>query len=296
MTKLVFPLVTVFALAAIGCEAPELSDSSTTATSPAPPAEPAPTMVAGVPGDPLPDEDIPVTDVPRKVHPNDPVKGRRSRRAAEGGYSLGIGTTAAAGFYATHKLIYDAISYANVLYNATNSKWPPSHEAFVKDVVPGALNGQEMPKLGPGREYIYVPEMADIGLMIRLTPGSPDSKLPAPEPGQEHLYDPKAVAATGATVPGLQADGSFDVDIAMSAANAAIQDPEFQPEANVTGPSRGPSPIQQANDPAAAAEATAPPAAEEPAEEEPIYNIRERAGAIGGAADDRTQEALEGGP
>jgi hypothetical protein len=278
----------------IGCEAPELSDaakSSSTAPSPAP--DPTSVDVAGLPGEALPDDPLPVTDVPRKVIAQDPVKGRRSRQAAAEGYSLGVATTAAAGFYAKHKMIYDSITYANTLYNPQHDfKFPPSHEAFMRDVVALALNGVPIPELAAGREYIYVPEMGEIGLMIRLTPGSPGSKLPPAEPGKEHIYDYKAVAAAGVPVPGLLADGTLDEVAAMAAAKAAAEDPSVQPAANVAGPAGATAPAQPTADIAAP---TGQPA-EQPAAEEPVYNIRERAGAIGGQADQRTQEALEGGP
>jgi hypothetical protein len=279
----------------IGCEAPELSDAAKTSSTPAA-AAPDPTSVdvAGLPGEALPEDPLPVTDVPRKVIAQDPVKGRRSRQAAAEGYSLGVATTAAAGFYAKHQMIYQSIDYANQLYNPQhNFEYPPTHEAFMKDVAALALNGVPIPELAAGREYIYVPEMGEIGLMIRLTPGSPGSKLPKAEPGKEHIYDYKAVAAAGVAVPGLLADGSLDEVAAMAAAKAAAQDPSVQPEANVAGPAGAAAPAQPAAEVAAPA---AQPAVEQPAAEEPVYNIRERAGAIGGQADDRTQEALEGGP
>jgi hypothetical protein len=215
-------------LAAVGCEAPELPESATNA----PPAaatepEPEPELVAGIPGPPLPEEEFPVTDVPRKIDPKDPVQGRRSRDV--GGVAGNIG----AALWAKHKGIFDSIDYANQLYWPQHDfKYPPTHEAFMKDVAELALNGVPIPELAPGREYIYVPEMGAIGLMIRLTPGSPGSVLPTAEPGKEHIYDPKAIGAAGVPVPGLQADGSFDADIAMAAAKAAVTDQPVSPAAD----------------------------------------------------------------
>jgi hypothetical protein len=298
MIKSLTSLAVCFVVVSFGCEAPELSDaakSSSTAAAPAP--DPTSVDVAGLPGEALPEDPLPVTDVPRKVIAQDPVKGRRSRQAAAEGYSLGVATTAAAGFYAKHQMIYQSIDYANQLYNPQHDfKYPPSHEAYMRDVAALALNGVPLPELAAGREYIYVPEMGEMGLMIRLTPGSPGSKLPKAEPGKEHIYDYKAVAAAGVTVPGLQADGTLDEVAAMAAAKAAAQDPSVQPEANIAGPASTPSqPAAEvaapAADPAAAAGTPA-----EPTVEEPSVNIRERAAQIGGQADQRTQEALEGGP
>jgi hypothetical protein len=196
--------VCALVLGALGCESPELSDASTAST-------PAPTTPAPEPEQPrlfaegpvpLAPEKIPVTDVPRKVDAHDPVAGRHS--AALG--SEGVGTTSVgAGFYAKHQLLYLAIDESNKIFWGINDlEWPKSHEDFMAEVVPGALNGQELPELGPGREYIYVPEQGEVGLQIRLTPGSPESKLPAPAPGQEHIYDPAAVAAAGVPVPGYE--------------------------------------------------------------------------------------------
>jgi hypothetical protein len=298
MIKSLTSLAACFVLISLGCEAPELSDAAKSSATPAAPApDPTSVDVAGLPGEALPDDPLPVTDVPRKVIAQDPVKGRRSRQAAAEGYSLGVASTAAAGFYAKHKMIYDSIIYANTLYMPQHDfEYPPSHEAFMRDVVALALNGVPIPELAAGREYIYVPEMGELGLLIRLTPGSPGSKLPKAEPGKEHIYDYKAVAAAGVAVPGLQADGTLDEVAAMAAAKAAAEDPSVQPEANIAGPAS--TPTQPAAE--VAAPATDPAAAAgtptEPAAEEPVYNIRERAGVIGGQADARTQEALEGGP
>jgi hypothetical protein len=301
MIKSLTSLAVCFALISVvplGCEAPELSDAAKSSSTPAA-AAPDPTSVdvAGLPGEPLPEDPLPVTDVPRKLIAQDPVKGRRSRQAAAEGYSLGIATTAAAGLYAKHQMIYQSIDYANQLYNPQHDfNYPPTHEAFMKDVAALALNGVPLPELAAGREYIYVPEMGELGLMIRLTPGSPGSKLPKAEPGKEHIYDYNAVAAAGVNVPGLQADGTLDEIAAMAAAKAAAQDPSVQPEANIAGPASTPS--QPAADIAAPVSqpAAEQPVVEQPAAEEPVYSIRERAGLIGGQADQRTQEALEGGP
>jgi hypothetical protein len=165
-----------------------------------------PTLFADAPP-PLPEHENPATDVPRKFDAKDPVAGRRS--ADLGG--SGVGTTSvAAGFYAKHQSMILAIDHALQLYVPQHDfEYPKTHEEFMRDVVALALNTEELPELPPGEEYIYVPEQAEIGLQIRLTPGSPKSKLPPPEPGKEHIYDPAAVAAVmGAPAGGAPAAGA----------------------------------------------------------------------------------------
>src|SRR5688572_12703772 len=100
---------------AVGCEEPQLPASKTT---PAPVVETPPPvekpMVAGAPGEPLPPIAIPVTSTPRPVDPDDPIKGRRSKRA--GG---SLGATAHARFWAEHKIIYDQVKSNLMLYMST---------------------------------------------------------------------------------------------------------------------------------------------------------------------------------
>jgi hypothetical protein len=212
--KLLAPTAVALLAATIaGCEAPELPASATASSASTPAAEPAteeePVMVAGAPGEPLPENENPITDIPRKFNAHDPVQGRRSREASREGYSLGVATTAAAGFYAKHQSMILAIDQANQLYWPQHDfSYPKTHESFMKDVVALALNGIPLPELAPGEEYIYVPEQAEVGLQIRLTPGSSRSKLPSPEPGKEHVYDPQALAAAGIPVPGLEGGAS----------------------------------------------------------------------------------------
>jgi hypothetical protein len=151
----------------------------------APPAAEAPVekekpIVAGVPGEETPEDETPVTDIPRKFNSHDPIQGRRSRRQAEGTNALGLGTTAAAGFYAKHQMMIVAIDHANQLYNPQHDfEFPKTQESFMKDVVAMALNGQPLPKIPEDEEYCYVPEQGEVGLQIRLIPGSPRSKVPA---------------------------------------------------------------------------------------------------------------------
>jgi hypothetical protein len=84
MKKLLTILLGLPVVLAIGCEAPELppaAQAPAPAATPAAEPQPEPVMVAGAPGQPLPEDETPVTDIPRKFDSHDPIKGRRSRRA-----------------------------------------------------------------------------------------------------------------------------------------------------------------------------------------------------------------------
>jgi hypothetical protein len=199
--------------AAFGCDAPALPTAPKAAsTTPvaAPPEEERP-MVAGAPGEALPEDETPVTDIPRKFTANDPIQGRRSRRVREGTNPLGIGTTAAAGFYAKFQSMILAIDHANQLYMPQhNFEYPKTQEVFMKDVVEPALNGVPLPELPEDQEYCYVPSQPEVGLQIRLKPGSPRSKVPAgttPEEaikmlaGQEYPADEPTPGEPGETEP-----------------------------------------------------------------------------------------------
>jgi hypothetical protein len=163
---------------AVGCEYPKLP---TVAKATPVVAEPEPPMVAGAPGKELPETEVPVTDIPRKFLPTDPVKGRRLRREAKEGTNVaGLGTTLGAGVFAEHQMKIHAIDHALQLYNPQhNFEYPKTQESFMKDVVEPALNGQGLPELEEHHEYVYVPSQAERGLQIRLKPGSPKSKVPA---------------------------------------------------------------------------------------------------------------------
>jgi len=267
MTRLVLCLFGLAALVAIGCDAPELPASATSApaTPPAAEPEPKPEMVAGLPGPPLPEDENPVTDVPRKFDAHDPVKGRRSRQAAQEGYSLGVATTAAAGFYTKHQSMIYAIDQANQLYWPQHDfSYPKTHQEFMKDVVALALNGIPLPELPEDEEYIYVPEQGELGMQIRLIPGSPRSKIPKSEPGKEHIFDPEILAAAGVDIPGPDGGGP-------------------------NGEELSPDPRERAEQLRQRAGQDAAPAAE-PAGEELSPNIRERAGQLNERANSRAEE------
>jgi len=167
--------------AAVGCDAPALPTGPA-----APPAASAPVveekpLVAGIPGEKLPENEIPVTDIPRKFDSKDPIKGRRTRQdAKEGANVMGISSAAAAGLYAKHQMMIVSIDHANELYNPQHDfSYPKTQESFMKDVVALALNGVPLPEIPADQEYCYVPEQGQVGLQIRLVPGSPNSKVPA---------------------------------------------------------------------------------------------------------------------
>lgn len=167
--------------AAVGCDAPALPTGPA-----APPAASAPVveekpLVAGIPGEKLPENEIPVTDIPRKFTSKDPIKGRRTRQDAKEGANVGgISSAAAAGLYAKHQMMIVSIDHANELYNPQHDfSYPKTQESFMKDVVALALNGVPLPEIPADHEYCYVPEQGQVGLQIRLVPGSPNSKVPA---------------------------------------------------------------------------------------------------------------------
>jgi hypothetical protein len=274
MSQFKKPLLAFVSVIALGCESPELQTAATAPTATPPAAEPQQeeqVIVAGVPGEPLPDDEVPITDIPRKFTSKDPIKGRRSRDAAQEGYSLGVATTAAAGFYAKHQAMILAIDQANQLYWPQHDfSYPKSHEEFMKEVVAPALNGITLPELPDYAEYIYVPEQAEVGLQVRLVPGGERSKIPAPEPGKEHIFDPAILAAAGIEIP--TADGE-----ALAGEEPLSPDPRERAEQ-----------LRQREEANAAAAAEAEPAAPE----EPSPNIGVRAGQIGELGNANVESAL----
>jgi hypothetical protein len=256
--------VCALVLGALGCESPELSDASTT-SSPTP-AEPAPepeqpTLFADAPP-PIPEHENPATDVPRKFDKHDPIQGRRT--TAVGGVAGNFGAALAA----KHQGFIIAIDSANQLYWPQNDfSYPKSHEEFMTEVVALALNGEALPEIPADEEYIYVPEQGEVGLQIRLIPGSPKSKIPPAEPGKEHIFDPEILAAAGVTIP--------------------------NPDAAELGPGGEPlSPdprirAQQLREREAAAAAGA---GGEPAAADPLVDPRSRAEALGAERDSAIEE------
>ena len=194
--------------AAVGCDAPALPTGPAAPPAAAVPAEKPKPIVAGIEGEEMPEIAIPVTSTPRPVDPDDPIKGRRSKRA--GGH---LGAAAHARFWAEHKLIYDQVKSNIMLYMATtgNLDYPKSNEEFMEKVIKGYQ--MKLPELEPHHEYIYVPEQPEVGLQIRLKPGynadgskadGTTAQAPAAAPaGEAPATEPPAPAA--ATAPTAEA-------------------------------------------------------------------------------------------
>jgi hypothetical protein len=218
-------------------------------------------MVAGIPGPPLPEDETPVTDVPRKFTKKDPIKGRRT--SAQGGVAGNVG----AALRGKHEMFILAIEEANHLYWPQHDfSYPKSHEEFMKEVVALALNGQVLPEIPDDEEYIYVPEQGEVGLQIRLIPGSPRSKIPAAEPGKEHIFDPQILAAAGVAIPDPDAE------------NRALNGEELSPDPRIRAQQ-----IKEREE-AAAAKGASPASGDAQAAEaskEPAYDIRTRAEQLG---------------
>jgi hypothetical protein len=171
-----------------------------TASAPAPTEKEKP-IVAGVPGEELPEIETPVTSTPRPFNSHDPIKGRRSRRA--GGY---LGATAGAKFYAEFQMLINNINHANQLYWAETGDWPKSNEEFMKKII--EFNKLALPELEPQHEYIYVPEQGEVGLQIRLKPGyNADGTKSADAPAESAApVDGSAPAETPAAEPAAPAE------------------------------------------------------------------------------------------
>lgn len=103
------------------------------------------------PGSPNPNEPPAVTDAPREVSDLDPAKGKKSRAA--GGY---LGAVAGARFYAEHSMIFNNMKHSLDLFNASEGRYPNSHEEFMTAII--QANQIALPELDPGVEYIYDPE------------------------------------------------------------------------------------------------------------------------------------------
>ncbi|MBX3424084.1 MAG: hypothetical protein KF688_00265 [Pirellulales bacterium] len=162
-------LVVAVTLASLGCEVPELPADQATAPAATAPAEPAgpergTAAAATADGKALPDpgDVAPVTDEGRSFDAKDPVKGRRSRSV--GGY---LGAVGGARFWAEHQMTLNMIKYnMNIYQSQHDGKYPPTHEAFMKDVI--EFGQITLPELPDDQEYHYDPERAEEGLLVRL--------------------------------------------------------------------------------------------------------------------------------
>jgi hypothetical protein len=103
------------------------------------------------PGSPNPNEPPAVTSTPRELTGLDPAKGKKSRAA--GGY---LGAVAGARFYAEHSMIFNNMKHSLDLFNASEGRYPNSHEEFMTAII--QANQIALPELDPGVEYIYDPE------------------------------------------------------------------------------------------------------------------------------------------
>lgn len=103
------------------------------------------------PGSTNPNEPPAVDGAPREVTALDPAKGKKSRAA--GGYFGAIG---GARFYAEHSMIFNNMKHSLDLFNATEGRYPNSHEEFMTTII--QANQIALPELDPGVEYLYDPE------------------------------------------------------------------------------------------------------------------------------------------
>jgi hypothetical protein len=88
-----------------------------------------------------------------------------------------LGATAGDRFYAEFQMMINNIDQANQLYWAEKGDYPKSQEEFIKNII--EFNQIKLPEIPADEEYCYVPEQGEVGLQIRLKPGSPRSKVPA---------------------------------------------------------------------------------------------------------------------
>jgi hypothetical protein len=103
------------------------------------------------PGSANPNEPPAVDGAPREVTALDPAKGKKSRAA--GGYFGAIG---GARFYAEHSMIFNNMKHSLDLFNASEGRYPNSHEEFMAAII--QANQIALPELDPGVEYLYDPE------------------------------------------------------------------------------------------------------------------------------------------
>jgi hypothetical protein len=219
--------------ASLGCEEPKL----TTTPVAAPPAETpkdAPPQLGGGPPTELPEDEIPITDVPRKFTSHDPIKGRRSR--TRGG---ALGTTVAALPYAEHQMIIYNIDHALQLYQAEHGEYPKSQAEFDAKII--KFNNINLPKLPEYAEYIYVPEQADVGLQIRrkqteskeATDAAPAdaAQPPTEEAAADNAAEPDANGAPEGATAEEQPEPVYDIRSRAAAVGeaAANRSAEEQP-------------------------------------------------------------------
>ena len=150
-------LITLFAL---GCEAPELpgTDVELTVDEQADVAEA--TQVEEP--EPLAVDEHGVNEGAKAFTADSPEKGRKSKEA--GGY---LGAVAHKRFWAEHEMIRHSITHALNLFNATEGRYPKSHDEFMEKIV--KFNQLTLPELPEGEEYIFDPN-AKVDEMLKVQP------------------------------------------------------------------------------------------------------------------------------
>jgi hypothetical protein len=103
--------------------------------------------------------------------------GKRGRSLDE--YEGVVVTPAKSLFAVKERLIFeDAIPYALTLFNASEGRFPKSHEEFWEKIVKANNLEAQMPELPEGHRYKYDPETHE--LMVER----PKQAAPAAEPGK----------------------------------------------------------------------------------------------------------------
>ena len=139
------PVVVLLTVAwMFGCEpASEVSNNSPAA--PPPPPPPAGEVAAA-------------NSVDEQQQPKGEVA--KSGFGAKGHYESNdlLSVTVSARFRAEERLLLGKITHGLQLYKATHGDYPDTHEEFWKEII--EKNFIAMPKLKPGEEYRYDPELA----------------------------------------------------------------------------------------------------------------------------------------
>lgn len=160
------PLWIVIALVTIGCEAPELPETTADANSADGAVDPLATPDSEA-ETASPESSESADTEPEAFTADSPQAGRRS--AAAGGY---LGAVGHARFWSEHQIILLNIEKALDLYNATNDGYPESHEEFMEQII--RANSIQLPELPPGEEYLYDPD--EHKLMVERVGGPADTE------------------------------------------------------------------------------------------------------------------------
>jgi hypothetical protein len=213
--------------ALVGCEEPQVTVAPSTPAPAVETKEDEQVMLGGGPRTELPEDEIPITDVPRKFTSHDPIKGRRSR--TRGG---ALGATMAALPYAEHQTIINNIDYALKLYEAEHGEYPKSQEEFDAKII--KPNNIVLPAIPDYAEYIYVPEQATVGLQIRRKQSESNVAEPAADPAADPAAaaDPATAAApadAAAATESEEGEPTYDIrsraaEVGNAAANRSAEE------------------------------------------------------------------------